>query len=95
MSCPKFGDLPGRGAKDGAKYGSKRGSGLSGEMSAESATRRAVRQLLGRRWHTLVSCTLTTEYRPVRPLGDGMGGLLVALRNGTLTTGNIFQFVMT
>jgi hypothetical protein len=38
---------------------------------------------------------LTTEYRPVRPLVDGMGGSLVALGNGTLTIGNIFQFVMT
>src|SRR5579862_6858881 len=73
----------------GARFGC--GSGLSGQMSAESATRRAVRQLLGRRWHTLVSCTLTTEYRPVRPLVDGVGGVLVALRNGTLTIGNIFQ----
>jgi len=83
MSCPKFGEMPGR------------GGGMSAEMSAESATRRAVGQLIGRRWHTLVSCTLTTEYRPVRPLVDGMGGGLVAMSNGTLTIGNIFQFVMT
>jgi hypothetical protein len=83
MSCPKFGEMPGR------------GGGMSAEMSAESATRRAVGQLIGRRWHTLVPCTLTTEYRPVRPLVDGMGGGLVALSNDTLTIGNIFQFVMT
>ncbi len=68
---------------------------MSADTPAESATRRAVGQLTGRIWHTLVSCTLTTEYRPVRPLGDGMGGALVALGNETLTIGNIFQFVMT
>jgi len=83
MSCPKFGEMPGRGC------------GMSAEMLADSATRRAVGQLIGQRWHTLVSCTLTTEYRPVRPLVDGMGGGLVALSNGALTIGNIFQFVMT
>lgn len=71
------------------------GCGMSADMSAESATRRAVGQLAGRIWHTLVSCTLTTEYRPVRPLVGGMDGAMVALGNETLTIGNIFQFVMT
>ena len=65
------------------------------DICDESATRREGGQPPGRRWHTLVSCTLTTEYRPVRPLGEVEASPVVTLSNNSLTVGNIFQFVMT
>src|ERR1700722_388433 len=40
------------------------------DMRDESATRREGGQLARHRWHTLVPCSLTTEYRPVRPPGE-------------------------
>jgi hypothetical protein len=71
------------------------GHGMSNDRCAEFATRRAGGQPAGRIWHTLVSCSLTTEYRPVRPLGEAVASHLVTLSNSSLTVGNIFQFVMT
>src|ERR1700734_2615461 len=44
------------------------------DMCDESATRREGGQLARHRWHTLVSCTLTTEYRPVRPPVEARAG---------------------
>jgi hypothetical protein len=44
------------------------------EMYDESATRREGGQPAAQRWHTLESCTLTTEYRPVRPLAEARAG---------------------
>jgi len=38
---------------------------------------------------------LTTEYRPVRPLGEAQAGATMTLSNESLTVSNIFQFVMT
>ena len=54
----------GQGGKEAKR--DKRGTGICDE----SATRREGGQHAGDRWHTLVSCTLTTEYRPVRPLAE-------------------------
>ena len=71
------------------------GHGMSNDPPAEFATRRAGGQPAGRIWHTLVSCSLTTEYRPVRPLGEVAASHVVTLSNNQLTVGNIFQFVMT
>ena len=64
-------------------------------MCDESATRREGGQPPGHPWHTLVSCTLTTEYRPVRPLAEARAGVMITLGNEVLTVSNIFQFVMT
>ncbi len=68
------------------------------KMSAESATRRAGDEPAHGAWHTLVFSTLTSEYRPVRPLA-GTGGprsqATVTQSNDTHTESNIFQFVMT
>ena len=68
------------------------------KMSAESATRRAGDEPARGAWHTLVPGTLTSEYRPVRPL-VGTGGLgsraTVTQSNEIHTHSNIFQFVMT
>jgi hypothetical protein len=71
------------------------GHGMSNDPPAEFATRRACGQPAGRIWHTLVSCSLTAEYRPVRPLGEVLACHVVTLSNNQLTVGNIFQFVMT
>ena len=70
---------------------------MSEDLSARihDATRRVGDEPAGRRWHTLVSCTVTTEYRPVGPFEEGWAGILVALSNYSLTPSNIFQFVMT
>ena len=47
--------------------GAPEGRAMGANICDESMTRREGGQLAGHRWHTLVSCTLTTEYRPVRP----------------------------
>jgi hypothetical protein len=52
-------DIPGRAPE---------GRAVSANICDEAATRREGGQPAAHRWHTLVSCTLTTEYRPVRPL---------------------------
>jgi len=65
------------------------------DICDESTTRREGGQPYGHPWHTLVSCTLTTEYRPVRPLVEALARAVITLSNESLTMSNIFQFVMT
>jgi len=52
-------------------------------------------QPAGRIWHTLVYCSLTTAYRPVRPPVGAGSAVLLTLSKNLLTISNIFQFVMT
>ena len=54
--------------------GAPEGRAMGADICDESATRREGGQPAVRRWHTLVSCTLTMEYRPVRPLGEARAG---------------------
>jgi hypothetical protein len=67
----------------------------SADICDESTTRREGGQPPGQPWHTLVSRSLTTEYRPVRPLVEARAGAMITLGNELLTMSNIFQFVMT
>ena len=77
------------------RVGAPEGRAMGANICDESATRREGGQPPGHRWHTLVSCTLTTEYRPVRPPGAPESAELVTLGNYLVTLGNIFKFVMT
>jgi len=54
--------------------GAPEGRAMGTDICDESATRRVGGQPAGHRWHTLVPCTLTMEYRPVRPQGEARAG---------------------
>jgi len=75
--------------------GAPEGRAMGTDIGDESTTRRVGGQPAGHRWHTLVSCTLTTEYRPVRPLAETRTTAMLTLSNRVLTLSNIFKFVMT